>query len=85
MVARPSNQQVQTKHPGGAPPSHDWDKFWIEVSIWTALNGTDDPKSRVDLQKHMENVTAVWSPQLMDQTTIRKKLKALFDEISARN
>jgi len=67
----------------GRPARHDWDAFWIEVAIFTALNGSDQA-DRERLQKEMVEWTSTNWPDPPDPATIRGKLKKLFDAASKR-
>jgi hypothetical protein len=67
----------QRRAPGGAPPRHDWDAFWIEVCIWSEANGFEE-RDRPALQKLMQDWTAKKWSEPPDASTIRKKLAQLY-------
>jgi hypothetical protein len=75
-VARDSPPERGTR--GGRPPKHDWDAFWIEIVLFAADNNLE-PEDRLKLQKRMEEWTAERWSDPPDTTTIRKRLKRLFD------
>lgn len=68
---------------GGAPPKHDWDVIWSEVSKRTAAWDFGE-KVRPRLQKHMEKWARDNLRDRLDPSTIRKKLARLYKSASAR-
>ena len=68
---------------GGAPPKHNWDAFWIQVSIWTEQWGFGED-DRPRLQKHLEAWTAERFCNPPDPSTIRKKLAQLYQAAQAQ-
>ena len=65
---------------GGHPTLHDWDRFWIQVALWTAKNDVDEPeKLRPELRRHMLK----WVQGLdkvPEASTVEKKLALLWAE-----
>lgn len=77
-IKPPSEGGPEAKKPnGGRPVKHDWDGFWIEVTIWVDLNGLED-SNRSELQKHMQDWFAKRSKTPPDDPTIRGKLAKLY-------
>ena len=68
---------------GGAPPKHDWDAIWSEISKRTAAQDLEE-EARSRLQKHMEKWTADHFADPPDPSTIRKRLALLYKSASAR-
>ena len=84
----PAPKATPEKGKGGRPPSPKSDDFWIEVAIFTGINGLE-PKDRLRLQKELENwaVKASENPDdpIYSRETIRDKLRALYRKASAEN
>ena len=68
---------------GGAPVRFDWDQFWIEAIFWMTLNGTDEAR-RQDLQNHMMNWTGERWSEPPHASTIREKLKWLYERLRSK-
>lgn len=66
------------KGKGGRPPSPESDQFWIEIAIFTGINGLE-AVDRTRLQKHMESWVIRTSKddnnQIYSVDTIRGKLR----------
>lgn len=65
---------------GGRPARHDWDKFWIEVchEIYNGAELTSIAQFAGDCLEF-----EMWNGDPPDQRTIEKRLKPLFDKLSA--
>lgn len=70
-------------HKGGARTRYDWDAFWIEAMFWMTLNGTDEAR-RHDLQTHMLNWTGEHWSEPPHESTIREKLKCLYERLRSK-
>lgn len=84
----PAPKATPEKGKGGRPPSPKSDDFWIEVAIFTGINGLDRT-DRPRLQKQLEDwaVKASENPDepIYSPETIRDKLRALYQKASAEN
>jgi hypothetical protein len=67
---------------GGRPAQHDWDGFWIELIMYAAANDIV-PEDRLNVQRRMQEWTAEHWQKPPDASTIRTRLKRLFDAVEA--
>jgi len=69
------------RSPGGRPTIHDWDAFWIEVALYAARHDLVRDR-RPELQRYMQEWAANRSDdRQMDDSTIREKLRSLFERV----